>query len=70
MTKSRAASRSIEPGNSAVCAHCGEPVKFQARVQGRQVIANVYKGDQWDRVEHFHQDCYDAAGKPYGDAAS
>ena len=66
---SRAVVRPIEPGNSAMCAHCGAQVKFVARTQGRQVIANVYEGGTWLRVEHFHADCYDDAGKPYGEAA-
>lgn len=69
MTESRAVIRSIEPGNSALCAHCGAPVKFVARAQLKQVIANVYKGDTWDRVEHFHADCYVEAGSPYGEPA-
>lgn len=67
MSISRAVTRTIEPGNSAICAHCGTPVKFVARTQGRQVIANVYVNDTWDRVEHFHADCYTEAGKPYGE---
>lgn len=68
-SKSRAVVRSIEPGNSANCAHCGAPVKFVARAQLRQVIANVYKDGDWDRVEHFHADCYDEAQQPYGPPA-
>jgi hypothetical protein len=70
--KSRAVLRSIEAGNFAECAHCGERVKFQAKVRKQQVICNVYKGGRWDRVEHFHAECYDAACEPYGspDAAS
>ena len=67
--KSRAVERPIEPGNSANCAHCGAPVKFVARAQLRQVIANVYEGGVWKRVEHFHATCYDEAGSPYGTAA-
>lgn len=69
MAASRAVIRPIEPGNSALCAHCGAPVKFVARAQLRQVIANVYVGDAWDRVEHFHAPCYDEAGAPYGKPA-
>jgi hypothetical protein len=61
--------RTIEAGNSAVCAHCGAPVKFVARAQLRQVIANVYEGGKWVRVEHFHAPCYDEAGAPHGPAA-
>ena len=70
MTDSRAVDRPIEAGNSALCAHCGEPVKFVARAHLRQVIANVYVDGTWARVEHFHAECYDQAGRPYGDAAS
>ena len=68
MTTSRAVIRTVEAGNSAMCAHCGAQVKFVARAQLKQVIANVYVGDTWDRVEHFHADCYGEAGRPYGDA--
>ena len=65
---SRAVVRPVEPGNSAVCVHCGAPVKFVARAQLKQVIANVYEDGTWNRVEHFHADCYDEANKPYGEA--
>ena len=68
--KSRAVERLVEPGNSAVCVECREPVKFVARAQHRQVIANVYVDSAWDRVEHFHAPCYEKAGEPYGVAAS
>jgi hypothetical protein len=68
--QSRAVVRPIEPGNSALCAQCGAPVKFVARAQLRQVIANVYEDGTWVRVEHFHADCYEDAGKPYGTPAS
>jgi len=53
-----------------MCARCGAPVKFVARAQLKQVIANVYKDGTWDRVEHYHSECYDEAGKPYGDPAA
>ena len=43
-------------------------MKFVARAQLRQVIANVYVSGTWDRVEHFHADCYPEAGEPYGEA--
>ncbi|MGH9063113.1 MAG: hypothetical protein ACRD0L_03920 [Acidimicrobiales bacterium] len=69
MSLSRAVMRLIEPGNTAECAHCGLPVKFVARAQGRQVIANVYADGTWDRVEHYHAACYEEAGEPYGPAA-
>ena len=63
---SRAVLRQVEPGNTALCAQCGAPVKFVARAQLRQVIANVYENGTWLRVEHYHADCYDEAGQPYG----
>ena len=66
---SRAVMRPVDPGNDANCSHCGEPVKFAARHQRRQVIANVYRESRWDRVEHYHEDCYEAAGCPYGELA-
>jgi hypothetical protein len=70
----RAVSRRIDPGSTAICAHCGEKVKFASRTPTPhrvQVIANVYCGDRWDRVEHFHAgpppaDCYASAGEPHG----
>ncbi|HEY2302171.1 MAG TPA: hypothetical protein VGH66_09770 [Acidimicrobiales bacterium] len=63
---SRAVVRPVDPGNSASCARCGAPVKFVARAQLRQVIANVYNDGAWERVEHYHEDCYEEAGQPYG----
>jgi hypothetical protein len=66
---SRAVSRQVEPGNTANCAHCGAPIKFAARTQARQVIANVYQEGIWVRVEHYHADCYQLADEPYGSPA-
>ena len=63
---SRAVVRFIEAGNDAVCEYCRSPVKFAARVRGRQVIANVYFDGRWVRVEHFHEACYAQAGEPCG----
>lgn len=51
-----------------MCAHCGAAVKFVARAQLRQVIANVYENGVWARVEHYHADCYKEANEPYGAA--
>lgn len=62
--------RLIEPGSSVDCAHCGQRVKFQARLRLQQVICNVYLKNAWDRVEHFHAECYDEAGTPYGEPAT
>ena len=67
--KSRAVVRPVEAGNSAVCASCDAPVKFTARTKAFQVIANVYEHGVWNRVEHYHAECYEAAGEPYGTAA-
>ncbi len=67
---SRAVVRTVEPGTCAVCAHCDEPVKFAARAQHRQVIANVYVKGTWNRVEHFHAACYNKAKQPYGPPAA
>ena len=63
---SRAIVRFIEAGNSAVCASCDTAVQFKARVKMQQVICNVYVDGRWDRVEHFHRECYDTAKQPYG----
>ncbi|MFN8052973.1 MAG: hypothetical protein U0Q22_16120 [Acidimicrobiales bacterium] len=66
--KSRAVVRDVEAGSSVDCAHCGERVKFQAKVRNKQVICNVYVKGAWNRVEHFHLDCYGVAGSPHGEA--
>lgn len=63
---SRAALRSVEAGNYVDCARCGERVKFQAKLRKQQVICNVYIDGRWDRVEHYHAECYDDAGQPHG----
>ena len=62
----RAVARYIEAGSSAACAACGSQVAFRARIKVQQVICNVYVEGRWDRVEHYHRDCYDAAGQPHG----
>lgn len=67
--QSRAVLRRVEPGNLALCAHCHEQVKFAAKLRRWQVIANVYLEGRWDRVEHFHDECYPLAGEPYGTVA-
>jgi hypothetical protein len=66
--KSRAVVRDVEAGSSVDCAHCGERVKFQAKVRNKQVICNVYVKGAWNRVEHFHLDCYTEARSPFGEA--
>jgi len=66
---SRAVLRLVEAGNSANCVACDKPVKFSAKAKLQQVIANVYVDRVWDRVEHYHAECYEAVGQPYGSAA-
>ncbi len=56
----------IEAGSAAECPHCLERVKFRARHRDQQVICNVYKDGVWQRVEHYHPECYDVAGPPHG----
>jgi hypothetical protein len=67
---SRAVTRPIEAGSATECAHCGDRVKFQARIRANQVICNVYVDGRWDRVEHYHEVCYGEVGEPYGSAAT
>lgn len=69
MFESRAVTRQVEAGCSAICACCGIQIKFTAKIRRWQVIANVYVDGAWDRVEHYHAECYDEAGHPYGNAA-
>lgn len=66
--ESRAVTRLIEAGSMTECEHCGERVKFRARHRDVQVICNVYVSGVWDRVEHYHEDCYVEAGEPFGPA--
>ena len=63
---SRAVRRRVEPGSRVRCAACDGEVRFVARDPRIQVIANVYVDGRWDRVEHYHADCYEEAGEPHG----
>lgn len=67
---SRAVVRRIEPGTRERCPHCRKFVMFEVWKGGRaqKVIANVYVRGRWDRIEHYHEACYTAAGEPYGPA--
>ena len=67
---SRAVLRTIEAGSSAMCVTCDEQVKFKAKAKAHQVICNVYVNGKWDRVEHYHLECYDQSGQPYGAPAA
>ncbi len=66
---SRAVQRRVEAGCSAMCASCDLQIKFAARQNRQQVIANVYVDGRWTRVEHFHIECYETAGQPHGTPA-
>jgi hypothetical protein len=66
---SRAVTRLIEAGSTVTCVTCRLPVKFRAKTRLQQVIANVYDDGVWVRVEHYHLDCYENAGCPYGTAS-
>lgn len=66
--ESRAVLRLIEAGSTAECPHCEERVKFRARHRDQQVICNVYVDGVWNRVEQYHEECYDQAGSPHGEA--
>jgi len=66
--KSRAVYRLIEAGSAVTCDGCGEHIKFKAKVRAKQVICNVYTKGVWQRVEHYHDECYTRAGDPYGSA--
>ena len=70
LNETRAVVRPVEPGNDVRCVRCGKQIKFAARTHPRQVIANVYTDGAWNRVEHFHEECYLEAGEPYGSLAS
>jgi len=68
--KSRAVLRLIDAGNAAYCARCDELIKFRAKIKAYQVVCNVYTRGRWDRVEHFHPECYQTVGSPYGEPQS
>jgi hypothetical protein len=68
--QSRAVLRTIEAGSSAMCTTCDDQVKFKAKVKMQQVICNVYADGKWARVEHYHLECYDVMGEPYGTPAA
>lgn len=56
----------IEAGSTVVCTQCDREMRFRARQRDMQVICNVYEHGAWERVEHFHPDCYEDAAAPYG----
>lgn len=62
----RAVRRPVPQGSTVMCAGCATMVKFAAKVRRHQIIANVYVDDRWNRVEHYHPECYASAGEPHG----
>lgn len=66
---SRAVLRLVEAGSWVRCIQCDEPITFRARERREKVICNVYDGGQWQRVEHYHAECYGDAGTPHGAAS-
>ena len=67
MTSSRAALRSVTPGTYVDCATCNTRIGYSAKTRPNQVIANVYSDGKWNRVEHYHEECYYRSGSPYGE---
>jgi hypothetical protein len=63
----RAAIRTVDAGSASTCAFCDQQVKFSAKVKRHQVICNVYVKGKWNRVEHYHYECYVEAGSQHGD---
>jgi hypothetical protein len=66
VSETRAVLRGVEPGSDVRCVRCGKQIKFAARTHPRQVIANIYIDGAWNRVDHFHEECYIEADEPYG----
>lgn len=69
-TSSRAALRAVIPGTYVDCASCNQRVSYSAKTRPNQIIANVYCDGKWNRVEHFHEECYYRAESPYGPPAA
>ena len=67
-TTSRAVVRFIEPGSLVTCTGCDGRLNYMAKSKPKQVVCNVYENGKWNRVEHWHVGCYNAAGSPHGDA--
>jgi hypothetical protein len=75
---SRATVIKIEETEMDDCARCS--VSITSDTDTKWVVANVYedcclaptckkcKGSarRWDRLAHWHEDCYDLSGQPYG----
>ena len=53
----RAVVRGVEPGNDVRCVRCGKQIKFAARTTAPS-DRDVYLDGAWNRVDHFHEECY------------
>ena len=62
--------RAVIPGTYVDCAWCNQRVSYSAKTRPNQIIANVYCDGKWNRVEHFHEECYYRAESPYGPPAA
>ena len=76
---SRAVVMKISDDQMDDCARCS--VSITSDTDRRWVVANVYEDccliptckkchgttRRWDRLEHWHEDCYDLSGQPYGE---
>lgn len=63
---SRGVKRKVTPGEGNQCTACKEAIRFSAKLLTHQIIANVYEDGMWRRVEHYHDNCYETVGLPYG----
>lgn len=62
----RAVRRPVLQGSTVICSGCATVVKYTAKARSHQVIANVYADGRWNRVEHYHPECYASSGEPHG----
>ncbi len=64
---SRAVSRKLQPGLGLECDACSMPIKYSAKFPTNQIIANVYDGNVWQKVVHYHEECYQELDYPHGE---
>lgn len=58
----RAVLRYVQPSTDCPttdCVVCGDWIVYSARYKPMVVICNVYAEGRWQRVEMFHESCYD-----------
>lgn len=60
---SRAVLRLVEVGSVIRCNGCGEQIKYRARgAKPKKVVCNIYRRGKWQRVEHYHPECFTEHG--------